>query len=102
MHPGVAGSHCQQDSQEAESLREVWPQQGGCGGCDGSVSGRIGRALGWRIIEQPYVRIDSRRSETGEKPLDRKSPRLTPVTNAHLVCRLLLEKKKQTTRLIKY
>src|SRR3546814_5546658 len=29
--------------------------------------------------------------------LDRKSTRLNPVTNAHLVCRLLLEKKKQTT-----
>src|SRR3546814_6000634 len=27
--------------------------------------------------------------------VDRKSTRLTPVTNAHLVCRLLLEKKKQ-------
>src|SRR3546814_3916342 len=27
--------------------------------------------------------------------IDRKSTRLTPVTNAHLVCRLLLEKKKQ-------
>src|SRR3546814_10540595 len=26
---------------------------------------------------------------------DRKSKRLTPVTNAHLVCRLLLEKKKE-------
>src|SRR3546814_4189728 len=26
--------------------------------------------------------------------LDRKSTRRTPVTNAHLVCRLLLEKKK--------
>src|SRR3546814_7549328 len=26
--------------------------------------------------------------------LDRKSTRLTPVTNAHIVCRLLLEKKK--------
>src|SRR3546814_2859115 len=26
--------------------------------------------------------------------IDRKSTRLTPVTNAHLVCRLLLEKKK--------
>src|SRR3546814_10440854 len=26
---------------------------------------------------------------------DRKSTRLTPVTNAHLVCRLLLEKKKR-------
>src|SRR3546814_7053459 len=28
---------------------------------------------------------------------DRKSHVCTPVTNAHLVCRLLLEKKKQTT-----
>src|SRR3546814_4211297 len=28
---------------------------------------------------------------------DRKSTRLTPVTNAHLVCRLLLEKKKYIT-----
>src|SRR3546814_11926378 len=27
---------------------------------------------------------------------DRKSTRRTPVTNAHLVCRLLLEKKKRT------
>src|SRR3546814_6219905 len=27
---------------------------------------------------------------------DRKSTRRTPVTNAHLVCRLLLEKKKHT------
>src|SRR3546814_8315857 len=27
---------------------------------------------------------------------DRKSTRLNPVTNAHLVCRLLLEKKKKT------
>src|SRR3546814_1036384 len=29
---------------------------------------------------------------------DRKSTRRTPVTNAHLVCRLLLEKKKHKTR----
>src|SRR3546814_3750468 len=29
--------------------------------------------------------------------LDRKSTRLNPVTNAHLVCRLLLEKKKNVT-----
>src|SRR3546814_5763092 len=31
---------------------------------------------------------------------DRKSTRLTPVTNAHLVCRLLLEKKKKTTQTV--
>src|SRR3546814_3589298 len=29
---------------------------------------------------------------------DRKSTRLTPVTNAHLVCRLLLEKKKKENK----
>src|SRR3546814_3421239 len=29
------------------------------------------------------------------RPVDRKSTRLNPVTNAHLVCRLLIEKKKQ-------
>src|SRR3546814_4387623 len=29
---------------------------------------------------------------------DRKSTRLNPVTNAHLVCRLLLETKKKITR----
>src|SRR3546814_3418331 len=29
---------------------------------------------------------------------DRKSTRLTPVTNAHLVCRLLLEKKNTITQ----
>src|SRR3546814_9997391 len=29
--------------------------------------------------------------------LDRKSTRLNSITNAHLVCRLLLEKKKTTT-----
>src|SRR3546814_4551623 len=30
-----------------------------------------------------------------EDPADRKSTRRTPVTNAHLVCRLLLEKQKK-------
>src|SRR3546814_3466976 len=30
-----------------------------------------------------------------EDGVDRKSTRLNPVTNAHLVCRLLLEKKKE-------
>src|SRR3546814_7562763 len=32
---------------------------------------------------------------TGARTRDRKSTRLNPVTNAHLVCRLLLEKKNQ-------
>src|SRR3546814_2107506 len=31
---------------------------------------------------------------SGKVPADRKSTRLTPVTNAHLVCRLMLEKNK--------
>src|SRR3546814_10633119 len=33
---------------------------------------------------------------------DRKSTRLNSVTNAHLVCRLLLEKKKRSTNRIKH
>src|SRR3546814_5957714 len=33
--------------------------------------------------------------------VDRKSTRLTPVTNAHLVCRLLLEKKKKHVQMMK-
>src|SRR3546814_6634957 len=33
------------------------------------------------------------------KDRDRKSTRLTPVTNAHLVCRLLLEKKNKITHI---
>src|SRR3546814_9238065 len=33
---------------------------------------------------------------------DRKSTRLNPVTNAHLVCRLLLEKKKTNKTVIHY
>src|SRR3546814_2270726 len=32
----------------------------------------------------------------GIRKIDRKSTRLNPVTNAHLVCRLLLEKNKTT------
>src|SRR3546814_4187782 len=50
--------------------------------------------LGWRInaveqtdrVEQVYC--------AEVKGTDRKSTRLNPVTNAHLVCRLLLVKKK--------
>src|SRR3546814_10070842 len=38
---------------------------------------------------QPYL-FDERTPH-----IDRKSTRLTPVTNAHLVCRLLLEKKNK-------
>src|SRR3546814_5031247 len=34
------------------------------------------------------------RADVTERVQDRKSTRLTPVTNAHIVCRPLLEKKK--------
>src|SRR3546814_3387695 len=37
-------------------------------------------------------------SEPGSRPTDRKSTRLNSITNAHLVCRLLLEKKKTHTK----
>src|SRR3546814_6886601 len=49
-----------------------------------------------RLAEDPE-------GETAEFAIlvDRKSTRLTPVTNAHLVCRLLLEKKKTVTYGIK-
>src|SRR3546814_7123925 len=44
-----------------------------------------------------------REDDRGDRPLcdggsDRKSTRLNPVTNAHLVCRLLLEKKKNKSK----
>src|SRR3546814_1021892 len=39
---------------------------------------------------------EDHRRKKGEQQVDRKSTRLNPVTNAHLVCRLLLEKKKKT------
>src|SRR3546814_1773377 len=42
-------------------------------------------------VEEDMGRVVRRRGRT-----DRKSTRLNPVTNAHLVCRLLLEKKKKT------
>src|SRR3546814_4786722 len=37
---------------------------------------------------------------TNGSTLDRKSTRLNSITNAHLVCRLLLEKKKQHNHLL--
>src|SRR3546814_6572494 len=40
------------------------------------------------LVEAPFFLFDARKEE------DRKSTRLNSVTNAHLVCRLLPEKKK--------
>src|SRR3546814_10780263 len=63
--------------------------------CDGVklFRGRVGRRN-----NNLAVRIEEDLAE-GEERMDdvedRKSTRLTPVTNAHLVCRLLLEKKKK-------
>src|SRR3546814_7789612 len=52
--------------------------------------GRITHAdIARRQIDLHRARLTVLRQE------DRKSTRLTPVTNAHLVCRLLLEKKKK-------
>src|SRR3546814_9150154 len=53
-------------------------------------AGRKGRPHGKR----PFRREQQPVHRGREGPIDRKSTRLTPVTNAHLVCRLLLEKKK--------
>src|SRR3546814_8428749 len=47
---------------------------------------RLARQLFARLLE--VVRVQVRIAQG-----DRKSTRLTPVTNAHLVCRLLLDKK---------
>src|SRR3546814_6200721 len=51
------------------------------------------RAARRRELAMPNSRI--RRSLLGTAFLDRKSTRLNSVTNAHLVCRLLLEKKNK-------
>src|SRR3546814_3071678 len=58
---------------------------------------------GWRHTEPPrkgagkagVVEIAAAITNARDRQVDRKSTRLTPVTNAHLVCRLLLEKKKK-------
>src|SRR3546814_5215458 len=47
-----------------------------------------------RAIDRAIGRRRTRRADAA----DRKSTRLNSVTNAHLVCRLLLEKKKHTTK----
>src|SRR3546814_5335208 len=58
-------------------------------------------------VERRAVRLGKGRDEEHHRhrkqqriediAVDRKSTRLNSVTNAHLVCRLLLEKKKKTT-----
>src|SRR3546814_3680513 len=64
----------------------AFAQQKGCDIAELSLAEL--RTFSELIGEDVYAKI------TLEGSLDRKSTRLTPVTNAHLVCRLLLEKKK--------
>src|SRR3546814_5191277 len=60
------------------------------------------RAVGNERFERFIAQL-GRQIVGGKRTLtDRKSTRLTPVTNAHLVCRLLLEKKNKTTIPINY
>src|SRR3546814_6491506 len=63
------------------------------------------QALGHRIRQHgveaeslPFIKTAQiRMAEQPDRPIDRKSTRRTPVTNAHLVCRLLLAKNKRNT-----
>src|SRR3546814_5265994 len=63
--------------------------------CGGVAAGEVpGAARGGFRPHDP--RIDHRHRVPGATP-DRKSTRRTPVTNAHLVCRLALETKNAIT-----
>src|SRR3546814_1944964 len=55
---------------------------------------RCSAEVGRKKREPESARLSDQR-EFGELPQDRKSTRLNSSTNAHLVCRLLLEKKKK-------
>src|SRR3546814_3877810 len=52
-----------------------------------------------RVINTPVMMVVAEGDDITlwDLEIDRKSTRLTPVTNAHLVCRLLLEKQKTNT-----
>src|SRR3546814_1082410 len=75
-----------------------------------AVRGRICKAV---LLRQPNQQgAQSRTDDAAHTPdnhhyqrrqqiaEDRKSTRLNPVTNAHLVCRLLLEKKNTTIKFV--
>src|SRR3546814_1156280 len=47
------------------------------------------------MLDEPQGTPETFGLRTAAWTADRKSTRLTPVTNAHLVCRLLLEKKNR-------
>src|SRR3546814_1840346 len=56
------------------------------------LGGQVARCL---TPKAPARRVTAERMNRLMGGIDRKSTRLNPVTNAHLVCRLLLEKKKK-------
>src|SRR3546814_3275592 len=69
-------------------------------GLGGNRSGRLLGLVFTRTINLKHRANVFRSIRIRDRAPDRKSTRLTPVTNAHLVCRLLLEKKnnnKQTS-----
>src|SRR3546814_9510376 len=53
-------------------------------------------ALGFGVSPRAGLLLMWNNMRPDGSPKDRKSTRRTPVTNAHLVCRLLLEKKNKT------
>src|SRR3546814_1325220 len=61
---------------------------------------KIGAPVGVRAWETGAGKARIRRSTKLSTEIGRAHV-WTPVTNAHLVCRLLLEKKKQTNRILR-
>src|SRR3546814_10613991 len=80
LHPGAAGV-----------LHAVGVTGTGCRQVDAELGGDRGAQRGDRSLR---LAGDGEDGVDEDIALDRKSTRLNPVTNAHLVCRLLLEKKK--------
>src|SRR3546814_10761181 len=71
----------------------------------GTLDAEIALAVDRQIIavagrSQRALFIDAVDARCPDACADRKSTRLNPVTNAHLVCRLLLEKKKYQSKTI--
>src|SRR3546814_4171652 len=63
---------------------------------DGEIELSLFPRIGLAVQDVALSEVNS--TDTFASIEDRKSTRLNPVTNAQLVCRLLLEKKKQYTQ----
>src|SRR3546814_3045138 len=63
-------------------------------GMEGIILGRFAESIRRGIAACDHSETVGERLVTASVGVDRKSTRRTPVTNAHLVCRLLLEKTK--------